>query len=145
MPEGEHTGLPFGDQSTPEWAGAYVAPSKRERTSSGSAIERSRTLWAGVIILMIALTATTTYSLTAMLQLRSELHSLSAQVGALDSSDAIAQLRGDLNSLSGRVNNVESTAQTASSATDDLSSCVNDFEHAFINYTFGSSTRVTYC
>ena len=145
MPEGDHTGLPFGDRSMPEWEGAYVAPSKSARTSPEPAISRSRTLWAGAIILMIALTATTTYSVTAMLRLSSEVHSLSAQVRAQDSNGAIAQLRGGLNQLSSRIDDVESTAQSASSATDDLSICVNDFQHAFINYTFGSSGQVTYC
>ena len=94
---------------------------------------------------MLALSATTAYSLTAMLQLRSEVRSLSAQVGAQDASTAIAQLEGDLRDLSSRVDDVEYTAQSASSATDDLSGCVNDFEHAFINYTYGSRVQVTTC
>jgi len=145
VPEHETTGLPFGDRSTPDWGGAYVAPSLREKSSSAPAATRSRALWVGVIILLMVLAATSAYSLTSMLQLRSEVHSLSVQVGAQDSSGAIARLQGNLNDLSSRVDDAESTAQSASSATDDLSSCVNDFEHAFINYTYGSSGQVTYC
>ena len=145
MSEGEATGLPFGDRTTPGWEGAYIAPSQRDKSSSEPAPKRSRVLWMGVLILLIVLTATTAYSLTSMLQLRSEVHSLSAQVGAQDSSGAIGQLQGNLYDLTSRVDDVESTAQSASSATDDLTSCVNDFEHAFINYTYGSSGQVTYC
>ncbi|MEI7963029.1 MAG: hypothetical protein WCI42_04290 [Verrucomicrobiota bacterium] len=98
-----------------------------------------------IAILSLLLIATTSYSAVAMSQMRSEIQSLSLQVGAQNSSTPIAQLKGEVNSLASQLQDAQSSIDDENSTVADLASCVNDFKNAFIEYSYGRSSSIYDC